>query len=237
MTPQTDEKTCPFCCEVVKKQALRCKHCHADLGSGGPAETSFDTTGAAKGATVGGAGHHIEGGIHIRNLTELDEIDENKKRKLLILYEGQVRDFPERARAHFALGLSYLDLHLYDRALEYLKKAIGKGSREANLHYYIALASLGGKQPRVLSYARIKEVESYIRAAIREDRGSSNAMLLWAIIKYDYYLSNGLAVPPPSIEELLVAAQGGGRQHSEARLILKHLPLPPSPLRAVVSKL
>lgn len=29
--PRGDTKTCPLCAEEIKKTAIRCKHCHADL--------------------------------------------------------------------------------------------------------------------------------------------------------------------------------------------------------------
>jgi hypothetical protein len=87
------------------------------------------------------------------------------------------------------------------------------------------LASLGGKQPRVLPLARIREIESYLEAAVHSG-ACPEASLLWAIIKYDYYRANGLRVPPPSIEELLENAPRGTRP--EARLIAKHINVPAS---------
>jgi tetratricopeptide (TPR) repeat protein len=152
-------------------------------------------------------------------------MDPTKKRELLTLYQGQVRDFPEKAQIHFALGLSYLDLRLYDQALASLKQALGKGLREASLYFYIALASLGGKQPRVLTLAKIKEIENYLDAAIRSDSDSPEAHLLWAIIKHDYYRANGLRVPSPGIQELLASARGC-RSYQGTRLIAKHTTIP-----------
>ncbi|MEO8118023.1 MAG: hypothetical protein ABI606_01715 [Rhodoferax sp.] len=31
VTPTSEEKTCPFCAELVKKAAIRCRHCGSDL--------------------------------------------------------------------------------------------------------------------------------------------------------------------------------------------------------------
>jgi tetratricopeptide (TPR) repeat protein len=235
MILQNDEKVCPFCYEFIKQQAIRCKHCQADLGSraSGGASASYDTAGGDYGFAMGGVGHHIEGGIHITNLADLDEMDEAKKRELLSLYENQVRTFPERAQVHFALGLSYLDLRLYDQALASLKQALGKGSREAGLYYYISLASLGGKRPRGQSFAKIKEIETYLEASIRTDNGHAQAMVLWAIVKYDYYLANGLKVSPPRISELLNRARGCIKSHDEIQILLRHISLPASTMRSI----
>jgi tetratricopeptide (TPR) repeat protein len=209
-------------------------------GQGGSPTFNIGSIGNANqiGQTVNiGAGNtgHIGDVIHnitnITTLEELDQMDPAKKREILARYQEQVRDFPERAQVHLALGLSYLDLRLYDQALASLKQALGKGSHEAGLYFYIALASLGGKQPRVLTLARIKEIESYLEAAIRSGAGPE-AKILWAIIKYDYYRANGLRVPPPSIDELLEEARHG--TSGEAHLIAKHVTVP-APLRQALS--
>jgi tetratricopeptide (TPR) repeat protein len=212
-------------------------------GAGG--SPTFNIGSVGDGSRIGqtvniGAGNtgHIGDVIHnttnITTLDELDQMDPAKKRELLSRYQSQVRDFPDKAQVHLALGLSYLDLRLYDQALASLKQALGKGSQEAGLYFYIALASLGGKQPRVLPLARIKEIESYLDAAIRSgaDAGAA-ARLLWAIIKYDYYRANGLRVPPPSIEDLLEEARRDTSSCGDARLIAKHITVP-APLREVL---
>ncbi len=201
-----------------------------NIGSVGGGSRIGQTVNVGAGNTghIGDVIHHT---TNITTLAELDQMDPAKKRDLLARYQSQVRDFPDQAQVHFALGLSYLDLRLYDQALSSLKQALGKGSQEAGLYFYIALASLGGKQPRVLTFTKVKEVESYLEAAVRSGAGPE-AQLLWAIIKYDYYRANGLRVPPPSIEDLLAEAR-----HSTSRevsLIAKHVTMP-APLREALS--
>src|SRR5947209_16322175 len=63
MDLQIDEKVCPFCFEVIKKQARRCRYCHADFDAGALGPGSFDTQRAVQGITIGGSGHNIEGGV------------------------------------------------------------------------------------------------------------------------------------------------------------------------------
>jgi len=166
-------------------------------------------------------------------LHELDQLDMKSKLALLAGYESQVREHPEDDKLHFALGLSYLDLKRYDQALDSLKKALNQGSRETGLYFYIALASLGGKQPRTLTFTRIKEIESYLKAAL-DDGESPEALLLSTIIKYDYYRSNGLRVPPPPIEDLMAAVRHCQSSPGDAHMIAKHLTVP-APLRDLLS--
>jgi tetratricopeptide (TPR) repeat protein len=231
MSCQPGEKLCPFCFEVIKQQAIRCKHCQADLSGGEISEANYLTTGAAHGFTMGGQGHRIEGGVHIiTTLSELDDLEPATKAELLAKYEQKVRDHPENAKYHFALGLSYLDRRLYDLAVTSFKRALGKGLREADLYYYLALAAIGGRQPRSLALSRIKEIEAFLEAAVRQDGGSPHCKALWALVKHDYYLSNGLRVPPPSIQDLLSTIVDHPIDQDELRLITKHVPVPASPL-------
>ena len=228
MTLQNDEKTCPFCFEVIKRQALRCKHCQADLSGGAPAGASYETRADRQGFAFGGSGNTFKDIQITTTLSELDAVDPGKKRQLLAAYESLVRDFPEAAQYHFALGLSYLDLRLYDLALASLRSALGKGAREASLYYYLALATIEGKRPRVLSFAKVKEIESYLEAAIRLESDNAQALVLWAIVKHDYYVSNGLKVLPPGVEELLASAARCRISQQELGLLPKHMTVPPA---------
>jgi len=198
--------------------------------------SNYATTGAAHGITVGGQGHHIEGGVHITTLSELDELDPQAKTELLAQYEQKVHDYPENAKYHFALGLSYLDRRLYELAIASFKRALGKGLREADLYYYLALAAIGGKQPRSIELSRIKEIESLLQASILLDSERPHAKVLWALIKYDYYLANGFRVPPPSIEELLYGLDST-LDSAESRVIARHVPFSETPLtRALLAR-
>ena len=116
------------------------------------------------------------------------------------------------------------------------KRALGKGLREADLYYYLALAAIGGKQPRSLDLSRIKEIESLLQAAVLLDSGKPQSKVLWAIIKYDYYLANGFRVPSPSIEELLVGLDRT-LDSAESREIARHVPFSETPLtRALLAR-
>jgi tetratricopeptide (TPR) repeat protein len=234
MNQSEDNKICPYCFESIKRQAVRCKHCHADL-AGNPSVQAKDqaTIGGAYGVTIGGQGFRIEGGIHY-TLSELDTLDEETKTELRQKYEKMVHDFPELAQYHFALGLSYLDQRLYGLSVTYLRRAIGKTISESNLLYYIALAQIGGKRPRGLNLTTIKEIEGFLEAAIRLAPNRPHYKLLLAIVKYDYYFCNGLRVPPPDAAQLLHDAQSDDPDPEEVRLLCSHLSLPEGPLLSAI---
>jgi tetratricopeptide (TPR) repeat protein len=231
-----DLATCPYCLETIQRLALRCKHCHASLnGVEPPHVADHGTVGGAGGVTIGGQGHHIEGGIHL-TLAELDGVDETTKRQLRIRFEAQVRDYPEQAQYHFALGLSYLDQKLYELALTSLKRALGKTTQESNLLYYIALAQIGGKRPRLLKLATIREIESYLEAALRLEPRQHHFKILLAIIRYDYYTCSGLKAPSPDANQLFQEVRVCQPNSAEIRALCKHISLPESPLLSAIRR-
>jgi len=82
-------KVCPYCFEEIKHQAIRCKHCHADLTTESDKGATY---GGKGGVTIGGSSHRIEGGIHIiTSLGELDRIEDQVKRQLKNIYEQHIR--------------------------------------------------------------------------------------------------------------------------------------------------
>jgi hypothetical protein len=148
-------------------------------------------------------------------------------------YEKEVRDHPEKAQYHFALGLSYLDQSLYDLSAASLQRALGKTTHEADILYYLALALIGGRRPRTLKLAKVRQLESYLTAAIGLEEKPQYKLLL-AVIKYDYYACNGLRVPPPAVDQLLSEATRCEIDSGEARLMLLHVPLPGGDLLSAI---
>ena len=240
MIPNDDIMPCPYCFEPIKRQAIRCKHCYANLGDSASIQASgHATVGGARGVTIGGEGNQIGEinyfeEIHYHTLSELDNVDAKTKQELRLTYEKKVRDFPEVAQYHFALGLSYLDQRLYGLSVTHLHRALGKTARESDLLYSIALAQIEGKRPRVLKLSTVREIEKYLEAAIRLEPGRPHYKLLLAIVKYDYYVCNGLRVPPPEIDQLLRDARRDKPDPQEVRLLREHVTLPEGPLLSAI---
>lgn len=227
-----DTKICPYCFETIKSQAIRCKHCHANLAD---APDTGSTYGGLGGVTIGGSHHKIEGGIHIvTTLGELNGIDVGTKRQLKRTYEEQIRNFPESSKLYLALGLNYLDLKMYDLAIETLGVVQRKNPRNADILYYTALANIKGRRPKILKLSEIRLIESQLRAAIELDESQSHYTYLWAILKYDYYLVNGLKIPLPSIDELLFGASKREVNSDEIRQMFKHISVPNNPITEII---
>ncbi len=226
MSPSEETRTCPYCFETIKSQAIRCKHCHASLDDSPVVQAKDQATiGGSHSLIFGGQGYRIEGGVHY-TLSELDTLDEGTKQQLRQTYEDKVREFPELAQYHFALGLSYLDRKLYDLSTAALQRALGKTSHEANLLYYLALSNIAGRRPRTLRLSEIRKLESYLESAIKLAGEHAHFRVLLAIVKYDYYVGNGLRMPGSSFEELIKDALTGGIAGEEIKIMFSHLQLP-----------
>jgi tetratricopeptide (TPR) repeat protein len=164
--------------------------------------------------------------LNVTNLTQLDAIDQTVKRNLISAYEAQIRKTPEQAKYHLALGLFYLDLRLYTRAIKWLEEAHTKDPLNPNALYYLALACVEGKPPRILKESTVELIESYLDAAIRLDSSKPHFYYLWALIKYDFYFENGYTTTPQETEELLDIANQLEPNYREIELMLSHVPIP-----------
>jgi hypothetical protein len=164
----------------------------------------------------------------IGRLTELDQLDPARKREILAQRQAEVRQVPEQARFHFDLGVSYLELRLYDQALTSLKEALNRGCHEPGLNFYLALANVGGKELRQLSLSRIKETESYLKASLGADGDTPEGLLLSAIIKHDYYRAKKFRVESPQVEDLLEAIRRSRASAGDLHLIARHIAVTPA---------
>ena len=188
-----------------------------------PEILTASTAGAPGGITVGGTGNTIFGGLHL-TLGEIDKVEPALRTTLRKRYEQQVANYPEHAQFHFALGLTYLDLGLHDLARASLARASGKGLHEANLLYYLAVATFAGRSPRVLPLKEVKEIESRLDAATRLDDTRAHFFLLWALVKIDYYSTNGLDPGTPTLDTLLARIVELEPERREIQQLRRHVP-------------
>jgi len=66
---------------------------------------------------------------------------------------------------------------------------------------------LAGERPKFLTLKKIETLEQKLRAASILDSGQAHYYYLWALVKFDFYVTNGFLVRPPSIEDLLIRAE------------------------------
>lgn len=136
----------------------------------------------------------------------------------------------------YASGLSYLKRSLYDLAISNFEKAVEVMPGNADSYYYYALSSIRGKRPKSLTLKEVKLIEKYIETAIQLDDSQAKYYYLLAILKFDYYLMNGLSVSSPSVEDLLRIAQNKRYDSEEIEILLQSLILRDQQLLSIIHR-
>ncbi|MEM2144420.1 MAG: tetratricopeptide repeat protein [Candidatus Jordarchaeaceae archaeon] len=156
---------------------------------------------------------YCEAEFLVSSLIYLKKFDQTGINKYINHYKQLLKDEPNNGEINCAMGICYLELGLYDLAIKYFSVAVEQIPNYADAYYYYALALLKGKRPKVLTLTEIKKIEDYLKAAIQIDDTKSKYYFLWALIKHDFYIKNGLRVNPPTFEELIT--QGNCKQYEK----------------------
>jgi hypothetical protein len=123
-------------------------------------------------------------------------------------------------------GITYLRQRQYAPAATALEQATLDSENSTQAHFLLAVALLHGKRPRLHENGRrgIKRIERELRQTLTQSPGHAGALLLWAIIKDDYYQQNGFDFDPPAPEEMLSSALGAlGEADEDVPIILAHV--------------
>lgn len=121
-------------------------------------------------------------------------------------------------------SIQLLRVHAYEQAITTLTEAVKANPLLADAHYYLALASLKGKRPKVLTLSQAEAIERNLRSACELDDSKAHYFYLWTLVKFDFYVINGFSLRPPGIEELLLVAQQCSYNRAAIAEMLEHIP-------------
>lgn len=130
---------------------------------------------------------------NIEKLTQIDTVNGNV---IINNQEPNAKKILER-------GKKLLQIQSYQQAIETLEHAIRLLPTNEYAHYYLALALLDGKRPKLLKLSTIKVIEQHLQSAINLQSKFGEAYVLWAMVKHDYYVLNGMRDRSPSYQDLL----------------------------------
>lgn len=115
--------------------------------------------------------------------------------KYIHSYTKGLEEHPDNKDINFSIGMCYLKLRLYDKALDSFQKAMSEDINDSELYFYSAVCMLGGKKAFLTKRTDINKIEEYINAAIMlEQKGIYYYFL--AYIKYDFYERKYLNTEP-----------------------------------------
>jgi tetratricopeptide (TPR) repeat protein len=104
-------------------------------------------------------------------------------------------------------GIQLLKARAYEHAIKAFHSAIESEPSEPNNYYYLALALLKGRRPKVLTRTEAESISRHLQTSCVLNSNRSQYYYLWALVKFDFYVSQGLRVSPPDIVELLEKAE------------------------------
>lgn len=139
--------------------------------------------------------------------------------------ERRLQATPASGSAYFQLGLCHLRLGAYPVASKALLRSTEVDPSNADAHYYLALALIGRRRPQTLSMNEVRRIEGILQIALQLDDQQAKYDYLLAILRFDYYLANGLKPPVPGHLELLERGRQKRQDPREVDLLLGTLPL------------
>lgn len=110
-------------------------------------------------------------------------------------YRKTLENNPDNRDINLSIGICYLKLKLYDKALPAFEKAMEDNFENPEPFYLAAMALLKGKKPFVTPRADIDKMIEYLNAAIMIDPQAIFYYFL-AYIKYDYFERKYLNTKP-----------------------------------------
>jgi len=99
-----------------------------------------------------------------------------------------------------------LNLKNYTIATKLLEKEIENNPINAEAYYYCALTLTNGKAIKSLAFSTIKKINSYINSALELEE-NAKFYFLSAIINYAFFQENGMILPEPNYDNLLIKAK------------------------------
>lgn len=110
-------------------------------------------------------------------------------------YRKTLENNPDNQDINLSIGICYLKLKLYDKALPAFEKAMENNFENPEPFYLAAMTLLKGKKPFVTPRADIDKMIEYLNAAIMIDPQAIFYYFL-AYIKYDYFERKYLNTKP-----------------------------------------
>ena len=146
--------------------------------------------------------------ILISSFTSVHDMPVTHINKHATAYRKALAENPSDSNLNNSIGMCYLKLKLFDKALSAFENAIEDNFDNSETYFYAAVCLLGGKKAFLADRKTIDKVEEYINAALLIEPRAIYYHLQ-AYIKFDYF-SRKSYITSPSYQEALVLAENAG---------------------------
>lgn len=147
--------------------------------------------------------------VIITTFTSVESMSLPLLNKYVGAYQSRIDSNGSDASANMSIGICFLKLKNYYRALLSFEKAMESIFDSSDLYFYAAIAVFEGRKPYCCNRKQIDKAEMYLDAALSID---NRPIYLYfkAYIRLDYYFRNYFNISP-SYSDLLaqVVAAGG----------------------------
>lgn len=122
-------------------------------------------------------------------------------------------------------AIEFLEARSFQQSINLLHDAIKADPSLSNAYYYLALALLKGRRPKVLKRNEIEEIDQLLVSAIKQ--GYSDGTIQWfrVLLRDDYYNGNRMRCPSPSVSEIIASINPNSTNKNRLQLLLKKLPM------------
>jgi tetratricopeptide (TPR) repeat protein len=155
----------------------------------------------------------------------LGRLSKEEIQRLLEHYKSVTAKNPTDGEARYGLALCYLQLGLHDLSCKNFKRTMELMPEYSDVYYYYGLALMRGRRPKILMLNEVRLIEQYLETAMQLDDQQAKYYYLAAMLKFDYYVANGLCVRGPSPGELLGMAEEREYDPWEVARLVQLVPL------------
>lgn len=133
--------------------------------------------------------------------------------KYATAYRKALADNPRDCNLNSSIGMCYLKLKLFDKALAAFEKAIEENFDNSETYFYASVCLLGGGKAFLAVRSTIDKIEEYLNAALLIE---PRAIYYYfqAYIKYDYFSRKHFRTSP-TYQEAMERATDAGLAESE----------------------
>jgi tetratricopeptide (TPR) repeat protein len=156
---------------------------------------------------------------------KLNTVSRNELNGLMKSYQEMLNRDPEDGESCFRLAMCYLHVRIFEKASEYFQRAAQLLLNDSDAYYYFGLSLLSGRRPKTLSLKEVRFIEENLNIAMDLDDNQGKYYYLAAILKYDYYLENGLRIDSPSPDDLFIIAKQKKHDQGEIERLLNSITL------------
>lgn len=100
-------------------------------------------------------------------------------------------------------GKTLLAIKSYSHAKKIFEQCLEITPDIPEVYCYLSISLVRGRRPKLLDLSTIRIIENHLKIAIQIQPNLGFAYVLWALIKYDFYVQNGMHDRSPSYQDLL----------------------------------